>query len=127
MAPASKTALRERLRAARRRLGDDVRAAEARMLSHHLEPVASGAGTGCAYVAVGTEPGSVELLDTLLRRAGRVLLPVARTTTDDVPLPLQWGEYRPDRLIAGRWELREAAEPWLPAPALRQAEPGLGS
>jgi len=92
------------------------------MLSDHLESVASGAGTVCAYVPVGTEPGSVELLDTLLRRAGRVLLPVARTTTDDVPLPLQWGEYRPDRLIAGRWELREPAEPWLPAAALAEAD-----
>src|ERR1700744_4656978 len=101
MAPPSKTALQGRLRAARRRLVDDVRPAEARMLSDHLESVASGAGTVCAYVPVGTEPGSVELLDTLLRRAGRGLLPVARTTTDDVPLPLQWGEYRPDRLIAG--------------------------
>ena len=39
--------------------------------------------TVCAYVPVGTEPGSIEMLDMLLRRSGRVLLPVARTTADD--------------------------------------------
>ena len=55
----------------------------------------SGGSTVCAYVPVGTEPGSIEMLDMLLRRAGRVLLPVARTAADDTPLPLPWGEYRP--------------------------------
>ncbi|MGH3576169.1 MAG: 5-formyltetrahydrofolate cyclo-ligase, partial [Mycobacterium sp.] len=77
--------------------------------------------TVCAPVPVGAEPGSVEMLDVLLRRAGRVLLPVARTTGDDAPLPLQWGEYRPGGLVAARFGLLEPAEPWLPATALAEA------
>ncbi|WP_214443454.1 5-formyltetrahydrofolate cyclo-ligase, partial [Mycobacterium tuberculosis] len=94
MAMASKSALRDQLLAARRRVADDVRAAEARMLRGHLERMVTSDSTVCAYVPVGGEPGSIEMLDVLLRRAGRVLLPVARTAGGDLPLPLRWGEYR---------------------------------
>jgi 5-formyltetrahydrofolate cyclo-ligase len=120
MATASKAALRERLLAARRDIADSVRAAEARTLSEHLEPVVSG-GTTCAYAPVGTEPGSIEMLDVLLRRSARVLLPVARTTGDGVPMPLRWGEYRPGELIRGRWGLLEPPGPVLPESALAEA------
>lgn len=122
MAPASKAALREQLLAARDRVADAVRATEARALAEHLEPLVSRGTTACAYVPVGTEPGSIELLDMLLRRSARVLLPVARTAADDTPLPLRWGEYQPGGLTRGRWGLLEPPEPWLPAPALAQAE-----
>lgn len=88
----------------------------------YLENVLSSGSTVCAYVPVGTEPGSVEMLDTLLRRSGRVLLPVARTAPDGTPLPLRWGEYRPGALTRGRWGLVEPPEPWLPASALAEAE-----
>ena len=121
MATASKTALRDRLLADRAAVADAVRAAEARMLSDHLEGAVSSGATVCAYVPVGTEPGSVEMLDALLRRAGRVLLPVARTDADGVPSPLRWGEYRPGRLVPGRWGLLEPPEPWLPESALAEA------
>ena len=92
MATASKAALRKQLLAARRSIADDVRAAEARMLNEHVELLVSSGSTVCAYVPVRTEPGSIEMLNVLLHRAGRVLLPVARTTADDTPLPLWWGE-----------------------------------
>ncbi len=94
------------------------------MLSEHLEPVVSSGSTVCAYVPVGTEPGSTEMLDMLLRRSGRVLLPVARTTgpgNKGTPLPLRWGEYRPGALVSGPWGLLEPAEPVLPASALAEA------
>ncbi len=117
----SKAALREQLLAARRRVADDVRAAEARMLREQLEVVVSSGSTVCAYVPVGTEPGSIEMVDMLLRRSGRVLLPVARTTADNTALPLRWGEYRPGTLTCGRWGLLEPPEPWLPASALAEA------
>ncbi|MFY2858970.1 5-formyltetrahydrofolate cyclo-ligase [Mycobacterium sp. THU-M104] len=120
MAGADKAALRRRLLAARRRVGGDVRAAEARMLCDALETLAC-AGTACAYVPVGTEPGSVAMLDMLARRCGRVLLPVARTHADGTPMPLRWGEYRPGALTAGPWGLLEPAEPWLPDSALAEA------
>lgn len=124
MATTGKAALREQLLAARRRVADDVRAAEADLLRQRLEApesIVSGDSTVCAYVPVGTEPGSIELLDMLLRRAGRVLLPVARTTADNTPLPLSWGEYRPGTLTTGRWGLLEPPQPWLPASALAEA------
>ena len=122
MATASKAALRKQLLAARRSIADDVRAAEARMLNEHVELLVSSGSTVCAYVAAGTEPGSIEMLNVLLHRAGRVLLPVARTTADDTPLPLWWGEYRPGALTRGRWGLLEPPEPWLPESALAEAE-----
>ena len=122
MATASKAALRKQLLAARRSIADDVRAAEARMLNEHVELLVSSGSTVCAYVPVGTEPGSIEMLNVLLHRAGRVLLPVARTTADDTPLPLRWGEYRPGALTRGRWGLLEPPEPWLPESALAEAE-----
>ena len=122
MATASKAALRKQLLAARRSIADDVRAAEARMLNEHVELLVSSGSTVCAYVPVRTEPGSIEMLNVLLHRAGRVLLPVARTTADDTPLPLWWGEYRPGALTRGRWGLLEPPEPWLPESALAEAE-----
>jgi 5-formyltetrahydrofolate cyclo-ligase len=121
MATLTKTALREQLQSARRGVADRVRAAEARMLGKHLERVVSGGSTVCAYVPVGVEPGSLEMLDVLLRRAGRVLLPVARTAADGTPMPLRWGEYRPGGLTRGPWGLLEPPEPWLPESALAEA------
>jgi 5-formyltetrahydrofolate cyclo-ligase len=121
VATAGKAALRERLLAARRSVPDDVRAGEARSLTEHLEATLSANSTVCAYVPVGAEPGSIEMLDLLLRRTGRVLLPVARTTADDSPVALQWGEYRPGELVAARFGLLEPAKPWLPATTLAEA------
>jgi 5-formyltetrahydrofolate cyclo-ligase len=121
MATAGKAALRERLLAARRSVADAVRADEARSLAQHLDAAVSSGSTVCAYVPVGAEPGSIEMLDVLLRRGDRVLLPVARTTADDTPMPLRWGEYRPGRLVTARFGLLEPAEPWLPATALAEA------
>lgn len=94
------------------------------MLAEHAELVVNQASTVCAYVPVGTEPGSIEMLDVLLRRAKRVLLPVARTAgpgNQGTPMPLRWGEYRPGGLARGRWGLLEPCEPWLPASALAEA------
>ncbi|OBI90778.1 5-formyltetrahydrofolate cyclo-ligase [Mycobacterium asiaticum] len=121
MGTASKAALRERLAAARRRVPDEVRAADAVKLIDHLEQLVDPHSTVCAYVPVGSEPGSLDMLDALLRRAGRVLLPIARTSVDDTPLPLQWGEYRPGGLVSARWGLLEPAPPWLPGEALGEA------
>ncbi|MDM4140426.1 5-formyltetrahydrofolate cyclo-ligase [Mycobacterium sp. FLAC0960] len=124
MATTGKAALRDQLLAARRRVADDVRAIEARQLCERLETLESivtSGSTVCAYVPVGTEPGSAAMLDTLLRRTGRVLLPVARTAADDTPLPLSWGEYRPGTLTTGRWGLLEPPPPWLPPSALADA------
>lgn len=113
--------MRERLLAARRSLSDDAHAAEAQSLAHHVGALVNSGGTVCAYVPIGAEPGSVEMLDALLRHADRVLLPVARTSTDDSATALQWGEYRPGQLAAARFGLLEPVEPWLPPTALAEA------
>jgi 5-formyltetrahydrofolate cyclo-ligase len=121
VATEGKAALRERLLAARRSISDDTHAAEARALADHVNALVNNSGTVCAYVPVGAEPGSVEMLDVLLRQADRVLLPVARTIADDSATALQWGEYRPGQLVAARFGLLEPAEPWLPPTALAEA------
>ena len=77
--------------------------------------------TVCAYVPIRFEPGSVALLDTMLRLDARVLIPVARVDAGSVPQPLQWGEYRPGLLVAAQFGLLEPPEPWLPAGAVADA------
>ena len=92
------------------------------MASHVDALMGSAGGTVCAYVPVGAEPGSIEMLDVVLQHADRVLLPVARTTADDSAVALQWGEYRPGQLVTARFGLLEpAGPPWLPAAAVADA------
>ncbi|WP_205874526.1 5-formyltetrahydrofolate cyclo-ligase [Mycobacterium camsae] len=122
MVTASKWAWRRQIKAARRLVSDEQHRAEARMLHNHLEMAVTPGSTVCAYVPVGSEPGTADMLDELLLYADRVLLPVARTTHDDTPLPLRWGEYRPGELATGLWGLQEPPQPWLPESALADAE-----
>ena len=90
-------------------------------MATHVDALMGCGSTVCAYVPVGAEPGSIEMLDVLLRQADRVLLPVARTTADDSAVALLWGEYRPGQLVTARFGLLEPAGPWLPATALADA------
>jgi 5-formyltetrahydrofolate cyclo-ligase len=121
VATAGKAALRARLLAARRSVTEDVQAAEARSLVDHIDALVNG-GVVCAYVPVGAEPGSIEMLDALLQLADRVLLPVARTAADDSSAAMQWGEYRPGELVSARFGLLEPAGPWLPPAAVADAD-----
>lgn len=67
------------------------------------------------YVPVGTEPGSVELLDALRSRVHRVLLPVVVAGSP----ALDWAVYAgADQLRAGHLSLREPVGPRLGAGAL---------
>lgn len=121
----TKDELRTAILMARRSVPPDRHADEAHALAHHLSVIIDDAATVCAYVPVGSEPGSIELIDSLHRRGVRVLLPVAR---GDVA-GLQWGEYRPGELVAAPFGLREPAPPWLGADAIAGASvilvPGL--
>jgi 5-formyltetrahydrofolate cyclo-ligase len=122
VATAGKAALRERLLAGRRLVSDDAHAQEARSLAAHVDALTiNGGRTVCAYVPVGAEPGSIQMLDVLLRQADRVLLPVTRTTGDDSAMALLWGEYRPGQLVTARFGLLEPAGPWLPPTAVTEA------
>lgn len=121
VAPQTKTELRAAVVRARRALPQQQRDAEALALCRWLPTLVEPAQTVCAYVPVGSEPGSPALLDALLELGVRVLLPVARHGPDAVALPLQWGEYRQGTLVAAAFGLREPPPPWLPADAAREA------
>lgn len=121
MTTADKSVLRERLLSARRAVTRDVRAHEARALAEHLDALTITGSTVCAYVPVGTEPGSIAMLDGLQHRGLRVLLPVVRTSDNDVAMTLMWGQYRPGGLVTARFGLLEPAPPWLPPAALAEA------
>ncbi|WP_330458346.1 5-formyltetrahydrofolate cyclo-ligase [Streptomyces sp. NBC_00820] len=61
-------------------------------------PELAGARTVAAYVSVGTEPGTLALLEALRARGVRVLLPALLPDND-----LDWGEYTgPDSLVRVR-------------------------
>ena len=117
----TKTELRAEILLARRALPPQLHDAEAHALCGHLPAFIASGETVCAYVPIGSEPGSAALIDSLLRRGVRVLLPVARHDRAGLPTPLQWGEYRPGGLVQARFGLREPAAPWLPADAISAA------
>ena len=116
-----KSQLREQVLGARRLLAPTVREAEAIALAQHISQLVNMGDTVCAYVPLGTEPGSIALLETLRTKGARVLLPIALTSGDGVPLPLLWGEYRPGELVAARFGLQEPKGRRLPAATLTQA------
>ncbi|MEZ0358421.1 5-formyltetrahydrofolate cyclo-ligase [Mycobacterium sp. SA01] len=118
----TKAQQRAALLAARREVPDKVRAAEARALCAHLDEFVGRDDTVCAYLPVGTEPGSPQLVDRLHELCARVLLPVTRTGADGVPVALLWGVYVPGELVAARYGLLEPAEPVLPSSALGDAD-----
>ncbi|MGV0744884.1 5-formyltetrahydrofolate cyclo-ligase [Mycolicibacterium sp. XJ870] len=120
--PTTKPQLRTALLRNRRGLSQHVRDAEAHALCRWLPGLVEDGQTVCAYVPVGSEPGSPALLDTLLELRVRVLLPIARVDGNEVPEPLQWGTYRPGTLTAAAFGLREPPPPWLPATATREAD-----
>jgi len=121
MSHGSKPELREQLLNARRLLAPCVREAEAHALAQHISPLAIRGDTVCAYVPIGAEPGSIALLDGLVAIGAVVLLPVAVSSSDGLPIPLLWGEYRPGALVAARYGLQEPTGIRLPAEAISLA------
>ncbi|MCA1821555.1 MAG: 5-formyltetrahydrofolate cyclo-ligase [Pseudonocardia sp.] len=116
MQESAKWELRRRLVAARRAVPVAVRAAEAAALAAISLPVDRPA-TVCAYWPVGAEPGSPQLLDALVRRGCRVLLPLVTHQG-----PLDWADYNgASSLRAGPLGLREPIGPPLGAAAIATA------
>lgn len=113
-----KSQLRRRLSAARSAVSLATREAEAVALAE--VPLPGVPGTVCAYWPVGSEPGSSALLDGLLHRGCRVLLPVVDEV--DVPGPLNWAEYTgAGSLRVGPFGLREPIGPRLGCTAIAEA------
>ncbi|MHA6762448.1 5-formyltetrahydrofolate cyclo-ligase [Streptacidiphilus sp. PAMC 29251] len=100
-----KTALRSRVLAARAAMSPEQRQQAALDLGRRaLELLPPGPpGVVAGYVSVGTEPGTGALLDALLARGVRVLLPVLLPDND-----LDWGVYRGAEALVrarrGLWE-----------------------
>ncbi len=98
--------LRRDILTVRNRLtADDVRETGATLAARALElPELAHARTVAAYVSVGSEPGTLALLDALRARGVRVLLPVLLADND-----LDWGTYDgPDSLVRVRHGSRMA-------------------
>ncbi len=117
-----KSPLRSELLAGRRAVPAEVRQSESQQIGSHFRRVLDGAEVVCAYVPMGTEPGSLEWLDVLAGLCGTVLLPVARTGPGGVHLALQWGRYERGNLTPGPFGTREPAGPWLPPSAVATAQ-----
>ena len=114
--------LKDRIRAdrvaARKSVTANVRRAETEALIRHLPTILVRDEAVAAYAPLLTEPGFDGLVDAVVAICGAVLLPVARTSDDGVPLPLQWCEYRSGVLVAAPYGLVEPPPPWLPPSAL---------
>ncbi|MET8831519.1 5-formyltetrahydrofolate cyclo-ligase [Streptomyces sp. NPDC004610] len=126
-----KRTLRRHLLTVRERLpGDVVRDAGRALAERALElPELARARTVAAYVSVGSEPGTIALLDALRARGVRVLLPALLPDND-----LDWGAYDGEGSLArvrrgGRMTLFEPAGEALGPDAVTDAEvvllPGL--
>lgn len=107
----TKDALRAAVLRARRSVPAAQRADEANALLRHVDRAVPDGSIVAAYVPVGSEPGSLDLLDALHRRGVRVLLPV----TAGRGQPLRWGDYRPGGLVDAAFGLREPGGPHLAA------------
>ncbi|MFD9392686.1 5-formyltetrahydrofolate cyclo-ligase [Streptomyces sp. NPDC060000] len=96
-AKSDKRMLRRGFLAVRNKLTtDDVRAAAVSLAERALElPELAHASTVAAYVSVGTEPGTLTLLDALRARGARVLLPALLPDND-----LDWGAYAGEGSLA---------------------------
>nr|WP_079051462.1 5-formyltetrahydrofolate cyclo-ligase [Streptomyces curacoi] len=134
MGPAAepdKRMLRREFLAVRARLtADDVRESAAALAGRALElPELAHARTVAAYVSVGSEPGTLALLDALRARGVRVLLPALLPDND-----LDWGAYSGEDSLArvqhgGKMALFEPAGERLGPDAVTDADvvllPGL--
>ncbi len=126
-----KRTLRRELLAVRSRLTvDDLRKSALALAEHALLlPELAQAHTVAAYVSVGSEPGTLALLDALRARGVRVLLPALLPDND-----LDWGAYTGEGSLArvqhgGKMALFEPAGARLGPDAVTTADavllPGL--
>ena len=128
--PAKRMLRREFLTVRSRLTADDVQETAAALAARALElPELAQARTVAAYVSVGSEPGTLALLDALRARGVRVLLPALLPDND-----LDWGAYAGEGSLArvqhgGKMALLEPAGKRLGADAVQDADvvllPGL--
>lgn len=118
VAATGKAELRRKILAARRALCPHTRATEADHLAGYATTLATGVPTTCAYLPMGTEPGSLALLLALRAAGTRVLLPLTGARGDR----LDWAEFTGvHALQTVRYGLREPTGPPLGAAAITGA------
>jgi 5-formyltetrahydrofolate cyclo-ligase len=116
----TKAEWRHRLLRLRRAVDETTRSAESRALRDALVRWVGerGVRTITAYVPVGGEPGSLEVLDAVREAGCRVLLPVVVGAE-----PLEWADYTgPDSLARARYGLLEPTGPRLGSATIGSAE-----
>ncbi|MGV8873916.1 MAG: 5-formyltetrahydrofolate cyclo-ligase [Rhodococcus sp. (in: high G+C Gram-positive bacteria)] len=95
--------------AERRLLDDAQRAVESSALCHAVAELAAEHPSVAAYVPVGREPGSIEMLDAMAEAGSSVLVPSAHE-----PGPLRWVAYSGrDSLVTAPFGLLEPSGPLL--------------
>lgn len=115
--PARKEQVRAAILAARHKLSPDERARAGRNIAAHGLARWRGAGTVAAYLAVRGEPPTAGLLDGLVARGARVLLPVIDGAV------LDWAVYDGTRTItAGPLGISEPIGARLGIDAILQAD-----
>ena len=116
--PADKAGWRAWLLTRRRSLSAEQVAAAAASLTRHVLPALRDARRVAAYIPVGREPGSLDLLDGLRSSGTVVLLPVVCAG-----LQLDWAVYQGrDAVLAGPHGLREPTGDRLGPPAVGTAD-----
>ena len=118
--PTTKPEWRVRLIAGRAAIPTEVRAAHAAALTEAAVRLAAGTGGPvCAYLPIGTEPGSPQLPEALRAAGHEVMLPVVPAR----PGPLDWARYdSPDDLGPGPIGLREPTGTRLGPSAIAEAK-----
>ena len=115
----TKAEWRAKILAERLTAGADERRSENAALAVSAASLTTTAGgTVCAYVPVGSEPGSVELLDALRGAGTRVLLPVTHENS-----PLSWAVFTGTAdLVPAAYGLRVPSGPVLDPAEVRTAQ-----
>jgi 5-formyltetrahydrofolate cyclo-ligase len=116
----TKANLRARTLAARRAMLPDARAVAGAAIARIVLalPEITTAGCVAAYLSIGTEPETKQLVDVLRTRDVRVLVPVLRSDLD-----LDWAEYGgPNRIAAGERGLWTPDGPLLGLDAVTSAD-----
>ena len=117
MARTSKAVWRTRILSARHHLESDLRHVEERALTAAAASLAPAGSTVCAYVPVGSEPGSTAFLDALVDTGLTVLVPVTREGS-----ALSWARYLGESsLVPATFGLREPTGEILPPEAVGEA------
>lgn len=101
----------------RREIPHESRSADAAALTEHVAEIGLSGQVVCAYVPCGTEPGSIDFVNSIAAACAELLLPVVTG-----PRPLDWAAYTgPESLAPAEFGLLEPVGRRLGAAAISRA------